>query len=287
MTVKDKVGPYKVVSLIGKGGMGEVYLAVDPKSSRRIAVKVLPNHFVGDKKRGQYLEREVKVAQKLKHPNVIDIYGLHRQNGNGYLIMEYMDGGNLRQYIDNRNLSVYEAINLILKICDGLHYIHNHRFENGRFHSIVHRDIKPENILLSKYGQVKVADFGLSLSDQLWSLRSPRSRAGTPLYMSPEQIRGKSLDVRTDIYSLGLVIYELLAGQLPFKATDTQTYMKMTISKNVKPVPPSYVNKMLPRKLDEITMRSLEKNPAERYQTVAEMILELHRLPPVLKQLSF
>lgn len=201
--------------------------------------------------------------------------------------MEFMDGGNLRQYAEARVLSMYDAINLFLKICTGLHYIHNHRLEDGRFHSIIHRDIKPENILLSQEGALKVADFGLSIAEHFWTLRNVKSKAGTPLYMSPEQIRGKPLDIRTDIYSLGLVIYELLTGQLPYKARNKDEYLKMAISHKIKPAPPSYVNEKIPRQLDEVTMRALEKEPSDRYQTVAEMILDLQRLPPVLKQLSF
>ncbi len=287
MPIEEKVGNYKIISPIAAGGMGRVFLAREETTGRQIAVKVLPEHFLDDRKRSQYLDREVKVAKRLKHPNVIDIYGLHLQNGIGYLLMELMDGGNLRPCIERRSLSLYDSLNLILKICAGLHYIHHHKFEDGRFYSIIHRDIKPENILLSKDGRLKVADFGLSITDDSWWLRGPKSRAGTLFYMSPEQLRGKSLDIRTDIFSLGLVMYELLTGQLPYKTQDKELYARMVVSKKAKPAPPSYVEKNIPRALDEITMRALGHDPADRYQTMAEMILDLQRLPPVLKQLSF
>ncbi len=287
MPIEGKVGNYTIISPIAEGGMGRVFLAREERGGRQIAIKVLPEHFLDNRKRSHYLAREVKVAKKLQHPNVIDIYGLHLENGIGYLLMEFMDGGNLRPLIQSRTLSLYDALSLVLKICGGLHYIHQHKLEDGRFHSIIHMDIKPENILLSQTGQVKVADFGLSIAEDFWSLRSPKSRAGTPFYMSPEQIRGKALDIRTDIYSLGLVIYELLTGDLPYKKQDRELYMKMVISKKTKPAPPSYVEKKIPRQLDEVTLRALEKDPADRYQTIAEMILDLQRLPPVLKQLSF
>ena len=287
MPVEEKVGDYRIISPIAKGGMGRVYLAKQEKTGHDIAIKVLPDHFLNDRKRSQYLERELKVAKKLKHPNVIDIYGLTVQNGVGYLLMEFMDGGNLRQHIKAHNLTLYETLNLILKICEGLHYIHHHKFEDGRFHSIIHRDIKPENILLSTGGALKVADFGLSFAEESWSFRKPKSRGGTPHYMSPEQIRGKPLDIRTDIFSLGLVVYELLTGQLPYKAHDKEHYMKMVISKKLKPAPPSYIDKRIPPQLDIVTLRALEKQPSDRYQTMAEMILDLQRLPPVLKRLSF
>ncbi|GAB4340916.1 MAG: hypothetical protein Kow0099_17180 [Candidatus Abyssubacteria bacterium] len=287
MNAGQKVGNYRIVSPIAKGGMGKVFLAREEPSGRHLAIKVLPDHFLDDPKRAQYLAREVKIAKNLQHPNVIDIYGLHLQDGVGYLLMEYMDGGNLRQHMAAVKINIYSAINLILKICAGLHYIHQHRLADGHFHSIIHRDIKPENILLSRGGALKVADFGLSIAEDFWSLRSPKSRAGTPFYMSPEQIRGKSLDIRTDIYSLGLVIYELLTGQLPYKIQDKELYMKTVISKKVQPAPPSYLNRSIPRQLDEIALKALKKNPADRYSTVAEMMLDLQRLPPVLKQLSF
>ena len=282
MPMAEKVGPFRVISQIAKGGMGRVYLAEHAEKRRHVAIKVLPEKFLTDRKRSQYLERELKIAQKLRHPNVVDIYGLYRENGIGYLIMEYLDGGNLRRHIKSRELSLSDILETILKICEGLHYIHNHKFEDGRFHSIIHTDIKPENILLSKNGRLKVADFGLSLSEDFWGLRKSKSRAGTPFYMSPEQIRGKNLDVRTDIYSLGLVIYELLTGQLPYKEQDREMYMKMVISRKIRPTPPSYIDSNIPRKFDEITMKALKKKTEDRYQTVAEMMLDLQRLTPTL-----
>lgn len=287
MAVGEKVGPFIIISPIAQGAMGRVFLARQEKSGRRVAIKVLPDEFLSDRKRSQHLEREVKITRKLKHPNVIDIFGLHRENGIGYLVMEYMSGGNLRQRMAAQNLKLGDATNLILQICAGLHYIHNHKTEDGRFHSIIHRDIKPENILLSKNAKIKVADFGLSVANNSWRLRNAKSRAGTPLYMSPEQIKRKNIDARTDIYSLGLVIYELLTGRLPYSTQDGKQYMKMALSKSVNPAPPSYINKRIPREYDEITLKALKNSPAARYQTVAEMMLDLQRLPPVLKQLSF
>ena len=267
--------------------MGRVFLAKEEMSGDPVAIKILPDHFLRDRKRSQYLLRELRIAKKLRHPNVIDIYDMVEHDGIGYLAMEYMDGGNLRQHMKSRELSLYDVLNLVRKICEGVHYIHNHKLEDGRFHSIIHRDIKPENLLLTQSGRPKVADFGLSFSDDSWSLRKPRSRGGTPHYMSPEQIRGKPLDIRTDIFSLGLVMYELLAGRLPYKAENKEKYLKYVISTKVKTAPPSYINKGIPSQLDDITMRALEKDPADRYQTMTELILDIKRLPPVLKRMSF
>ena len=280
-SIAERIGPFRIVSPIARGGMGRVYLAEHEKDGRRVAVKVLPEEFLADKKRSQYLEREMKIAKNLSHPNVVKIFGLHRRQGVGYLIMEYLDGGNLRRHIRDQDLGLAGTLGIILKICEGLHYIHNHKLEDGRFHSIIHRDIKPENILLSRNGRLKVADFGLSLSEDSWALRKPKSRAGTPLYMSPEHIRGKALDVRTDIYSLGLVMYELLTGQLPYKVQDREMYMKMVISKKVRPSPPSYLDSKISRQLDEITMKAIGREADGRYQTVTELMLDLRRMSPM------
>ncbi len=287
MPIEDKIGNFRIAAPIAKGGMGRVYLARDERTGCQIAIKVLPENYLEDRKRSQYLEREVSIAKELDHPNVIDIYGLYFQNGIGYLLMEFMDGGNLRQYIKMKRLRLYDALNFILKICAGLQHIHHHKSEDGQFCSIVHRDIKPENILLSRDGSLKVADFGMSMPEDSRRLLGGKSNAGTLLYMSPEQMRHKSLDIRTDIYSLGLVVYELLTGRLPYDTQDKELYMKMTVTRKVKPASPSRINKNIPPQLDEVALRALAKRPADRYQTVAEMMLDLNRLPTVLKQLSF
>ena len=192
--------------------------------------------------------------------------------------MEFMDRGNLRDHIEARNLTIHGIINIAVKICAGLHYIHHHRLDNGRFHSIVHRNIKPENILFSHSGRIKIADIGLNSGEKAWNSRKSNSLGGTLHYMSPEQIRKKPLEIRTDIYSLGLILYELMTGQLPYKKEPKELYMKMTVSKSVKPNPPSYINRKIPRRVDEIVLKALEKNPRHRYQAVAEMMLDLQRL---------
>ncbi|GAG03883.1 unnamed protein product, partial [marine sediment metagenome] len=139
-SIVERIGPFRIVSPIARGGMGRVYLAEHEKDGRRVAVKVLPEEFLADKKRSQYLEREMKIAKNLSHPNVVKIFGLHRRQGVGYLIMEYLDGGNLRRHIRDQDLGLAGTLGIILKICEGLHYIHNHKLEDGRFHSIIHRD---------------------------------------------------------------------------------------------------------------------------------------------------
>jgi serine/threonine-protein kinase len=284
--MEDKIDNYRIISPIAEEGMGRVFLARDDRNDRLIAVKVLPEYLLCDRKNLQHLERAFKAVEKIKHPNILEVYGLLIRKGIGYLLMEFMGGGNLRTHIEARNLNIHRIMNIALGMCAGLHHIHHHKLNNGRFHGIVHKNIKPENILFSNNGRIKIADIGLNGGEKTWNSRKLNSGGGTLHYMSPEQIRRKSLDIRTDIYSLGLILYELLTGQLPYKKQPKEFYMKMTISKNVKPDPPSYINRKIPRRADEITLKALEKNPRNRYQAVAEMMLDLQRLAAGTKVVS-
>lgn len=281
---EQKVGPYKIIRPIGKGGMGRVYLAVDEKKDRSVAIKVLPEHFLEDKEKSEYLRRELQITRELDHPNVVDIFEImefrRKKDGKiqGFMLMEFIDGDNLRNLIEAQDLSLKHALKLCEQICAGLNYIHRHRLRDGRYHTIVHRDIKPENILITKGGRVKIVDFGLSVEEKAFSFLRSTSRAGTPRYMSPEQIKGKRVDERSDIYSLGVCMYELFAGRLPYEGKDRKEIMKMHISRKVKPEPPSTVNPKIPPSLSRIIMTALEKEPEKRFQSVAEMQLALKRV---------
>ena len=282
--LEQKVGPYKIIRPIGKGGMGRIYLAVDEKKDRRVAIKVLPEHFLEDKKKSEYLRRELQITRELDHPNVVDIFEImefrRKKDGKiqGFMLMEFIDGDNLRNLIEAQDLSLRHALKLCEQICAGLNYIHRHRLRDGRYHTIVHRDIKPENILITKGGRVKIVDFGLSVEEKAFSFLRSTSRAGTPRYMSPEQIKGKRVDERSDIYSLGVCMYELFTGRLPYEGKGRKEIMKMHISRKVKPEPPSSVNPKIPPSLNRIIMTALEKEPEKRFQSVAEMQLALKRV---------
>ncbi|MBI5115748.1 serine/threonine protein kinase [Candidatus Poribacteria bacterium] len=281
---EHKVGPYKIIRPIGKGGMGRVYLALDEEKDRYIAIKVLPEHFLEDKKKSEYLRRELQIASELDHPNVVDIFEIlemrRKTDGKlqGFMLMEFIDGENLRTHITAQDLGISRGIALCEQICEGLNYIHRHRLSDGRYHSIVHRDIKPENILIKKDGRVKIVDFGLSTEEKGFRFLRSKSRAGTPQYMSPEQIRGKGVDVRSDIYSLGVCMYELFTGKLPYEGKDKKSTMKMHISSKVKPEPPSSINPKIPPVLSRIIMMALEKDPDKRFQSVAELQLALKHI---------
>lgn len=278
---EHKVGPYRIIRPIGKGGMGRVYLAIDEKKDRKVAIKVLPEQFLEDKKKSEYLNRELEIARELQHPNVVDIFDImelpRKSDGKlqGFMLMEYIDGDNLRKHITDQDLSISQALELCEQICTGLNYIHRHRLKDGRFHSIIHRDIKPENILISSRGEVKIVDFGLSTEEKGFRFLRSRSRAGTPQYMSPEQIKGRHVDERTDIYSFGVCMYELFTGKLPYEGKDRKEIMKMHVSRKIQPEPPSSVNPRVPPTLSRIIMKALEKDPRKRFQSVAELQLAL------------
>lgn len=281
---EQKIGPYRIVRPVGKGGMGRVYLAVNDKEKQKVAVKVLPEHFLDDKKRSEYLERELQIARELNHPNVVNIFDsieLRRKSDGklqGFMLMEYIDGENLRDYIKHRNPSLGQRLDICEQICSGLSYIHRHLLKDGRYHSIIHRDIKPENILITKQGEVKIVDFGLSVEEKTFTFMRSKSRAGTPKYMSPEQIKGKRIDERSDIYSLGICMYEFFTEKVPYEAKDRKEIMKMHVSSKVEPEPPHKVNSQIPLSLSRIIMTALEKDPQKRFQSVAELQLALKRV---------
>lgn len=264
--------------------MGRVYLGIDDKKDRKVAIKVLPEHFLEDKKRSEHLRRELKVARELDHPNVVDVFDIleirRKTDGKlqGFMLMEFIDGEDLRSRIEARDLSLTQRLELCEQICAGLNYIHRHRLKDGRYHSIIHRDIKPENIIITKGGRVKIVDFGLSVEEKAFSFMRSKSRAGTPRYMSPEQIKGKRVDERSDIYSLGICMYELFTGRIPYEGKDRKGIMKMHISRRIKPEEPSKVNPKIPPSLSRIIMTALRKDPEKRFQSVAELQLALKRV---------
>ncbi|RJP72039.1 MAG: serine/threonine protein kinase [Candidatus Abyssobacteria bacterium SURF_17] len=278
---EHKVGPYRIIRPVGKGGMGRVYLAIDDKEDRTVAIKVLPEEFLDDKKRSEYLTRELQIARELDHPNVVNIFDIielrRKEDGKlqGFMLMEFIDGDNLRKHITDQDLSITQGVELCEQICAGLNYIHRHRLRDGRYHTIIHRDIKPENILITRQGQVKIVDFGLSTEEKGFRLFRSKSRAGTPQYMSPEQIKEGTVDERSDIYSLGVCMYELFTGKLPYEGKDRKAIMKMHISRKITPEPPSSVNRRIPPSLSRIILTALEKDPDKRFQSVAELQLAL------------
>jgi serine/threonine protein kinase/Tol biopolymer transport system component len=274
------IGPFEILSFISRGGMGEVYLAHDPRLSRKVALKILPASFTKDVERLRRFEQEARAASALNHPNIITIYEIIKTGTTHVIATEFVEGQTLRQRLAHSRLTLSESLHIAIQVADALAAAHKA--------GIIHRDIKPENIMLRPDGYVKILDFGLAkLSEQSPSL-SPEEAVtmqvrtgsgvvmGTAGYMSPEQARGKEVDTRSDIFSLGAVIYELVAGRKPFEGETPSD----TLAAILKSDPPPIAELMpdAPPELVRIVNKSLRKDREERYQVVKELLIDLRAL---------
>ncbi len=273
------VGPYEIQAPIGTGGMGTVYKALDRRRDLTVAIKVLDRRYDVDRKRRRrdYLGREVLIAASLHHKNIIrmhkDIIEQPDRDGNvrRCLLMEYIDGHNLRRHIVKRDLSLRQMLHICIELCEGLDFLHQH--------NVVHRDIKPENFLFSRDGkQIKIVDFGLSKCDANWRTRWLHEGGGTRRYMSPEQLARKRLDARSDLFSFGITIYELLSGKHPCSGSTASEIVRQIRSSRYRFPPPSEHNPEIPPALDRIVLKALRRKPEHRYQSMTEMLLDLTRM---------
>ena len=262
-------GRYKVERRLGSGGMANVYLAEDQELGRRVAIKILNDRHAHDEQFVERFRREATHAAALSHPNIVSIYDRGEAEGTYYIAMEYLDGRSLKELIVSRGPApVPVAIDYTRQILAALRFAHR----NG----IVHRDIKPHNVLVDSEGRVKVTDFGIARAGAATQMTEAGSIVGTAQYLSPEQARGTAVDQRSDIYSLGIVLYELLTGTVPFTG-DTPVEIAMKhISET--PEPPSAKRPDVPHDLDMVVIRALAKDPAERYQSAEEMDADLERV---------
>ena len=270
-----KVGPYQIEGLLGAGGMGSVFRARDTRLGRAVALKFLSGPFAHSGPSLERFQREAQAISALNHPNVCTVYDIGEEKGHPYLVMEFLEGQTLKQRIAAGLCSNDELLSIGLFVSDGLDAAHSL--------GIVHRDIKPANIFLTKKGIVKILDFGLAkamsatgaaggsegvaIADQ--TLTTPGTTMGTSYYMSPEQVRGEPVDGRTDVFSLGVVLYEMAAGTLPFRGESRTLTFDAIL--NQAPRPPRESSAALPPELEQIILRALEKNPAVRYQTASEL----------------
>ena len=263
--VPSKIGKYDVLGIIGHGGMGVVYKAVDHRLDREVAIKMMTAGFVGDPDLRKRFFREAQSLASLHHPNIVTVYELGDYKGNPYLVMQYMEGETLDTALTNkRKLSLLEKFNIVIQVCNGLGYAHR------RF--VVHRDIKPANIMLEKDGGIKIFDFGIAhVGDQNDSATG--QIVGTPPYMSPEQISGKTVDARSDLFSLGVVLYQLCADHLPFQGENqASTFLKILYD----PPPPLKAHlSSYPPELDAIIGHALAKDPTERFGSAEEFAQNL------------
>jgi len=253
------VSHYTIVEQLGRGGMGVVYLARDKQLDRPVALKFLGSLVDGSEEYRKRFEREARAAAKVNHPNIISIYDISSEQGKAYIAMEYVEGPNLHRYIAQKGaLPAREAVNLIRQACSALQAVH----EAG----VVHRDIKPDNILVAKGGLAKLTDFGLAKGDGT-RLTAANAVLGTPSYMAPEQVMGKEADARSDIYSLGLVLYEALTGKTAFLGKNV-----LERQKSEMPPAPGTIADAIPGPLDALVMKCIAKDPVQRYQSAGDLL---------------
>src|SRR6202795_283065 len=260
-------GRYRILRKLGTGGMANVYLAEDEVLGGRVAIKILNDRHAGAEYFVERFRREAKNAASLSHPNIVSIYDRGEAEGTYYIAMEYLDGRSLKELIvQRRPAPITVSVEYARQILSALRFAHAH--------GIVPSDIKPHNVLVDADGRVKVADFGIARAGAS-QMTEAGAIVGTAQYLSPEQARGTDVDQRSDLYSLGIVLYELLTGTLPFDG-DTPVEIAM---KHLSTVPelPSARRPEIPRDLDLIVMRALAKDPDDRYQNAEEMDADLER----------
>src|SRR5256884_6463905 len=275
-----KLGRYEIRAKIGEGGMGEVYRARDTQLGRDVAVKVLPSTYSVDEQRLSRFEQEASAASALNHPNILIVHDIGSHEGSPYVVSELLEGETLRKRISGAPLAQRRAIEYALKIANGLAAAH----EKG----IVHRDLKPDNIFITKDGRVKILDFGIAKLTQAEGTRSqtdiPTRRVdtgpgvvlGTVGYMSPEQVRGQAVDHRSDIFSFGAILYEMLSGRRAFHRESTAD----TISAILKEHPPdlSETNQRISPPLERLVNHCLEKSPEERFHSARDLAFALEAI---------
>ena len=265
MRIGQTISHYKILAEIGQGGLGIVYKAMDLKLERLVALKLLRPEAIGDPDARNRFLREARAASALNHPNIATIYEIDTWQGRDFIVMEYVAGNTLKQIIHNSAFSIKTCINYAIQIAEALEEAHKH--------NIIHRDIKSENIIITPEGRVKVMDFGLAKIAGSMTKTKPPTTMGTIAYMSPEQKRGDPLDFRTDIWSFGVVLYEMITGELPFKGDYEQAIIYSILSEEQKDI--TELRSDVPKDLIEIVDKALSKNREERFDSVDELLNDL------------
>ena len=269
--IDQTISHYRIIQKLGEGGMGVVYKAHDTKLDRTVALKFLPPHLTKSEEDKQRFIREAKAAAALNHPHICTIHNVEEHDGNQFIVMEYVDGKTLRDHVGafhETPLRVEQALSFALQIAEALAEAHDK--------GIVHRDIKPENIMVDSKNRIKVMDFGLAKLKGTGNLTKSGSTVGTMAYMSPEQVQGQDVDHRSDIFSFGVVLYEMLAGQTPFRGEHEAAMMYSIVNEEPIPIKGDIADQY--PQLIYIIERTLEKDPEDRYQTISDLISDLKRL---------
>jgi len=269
MKIKDTLldNRYRILTKIGVGGMADVYKGEDTLLGRPVAIKILHSNFASDDEFVSRFKREAQAAGKLNHPNIVNMYDVGYDQGMHYIIMEYVDGETLKEYITRHHrLSIDEAVKITIAIGEGLEHAHAM--------GIVHCDIKPHNVIITNTGRVKVTDFGIARAmNTTNTVMYTNSIMGSAHYLSPEQASGKPVDGNTDIYSLGVVLYEMLTGKVPFEGETPIAVALKHVREKV--IPPTRYNPSIPPLLEAVVMKALAKNPTDRFDSISEMMGDL------------
>ncbi|HTE86665.1 MAG TPA: serine/threonine-protein kinase [Dehalococcoidia bacterium] len=266
----QRLDHYEIISELGRGAFSAVYEARDERDGKRVVLKCPDPALLGDQATFERFRREMEIGRLLDHPNIQRAVDAAETRSVPYLVLEYVDGRSFRDYLGrNRRLAAAEAVGFAKQIASALDYAHARR--------IYHRDLKPENVLITPDGQLKLIDFGIAYLQGArrltWKWLS--NAVGTPDYMSPEQIQGGRGDARSDLYALGIMLYEMLAGRTPYQGDNAFAVMDQHL--NAKPSPPSRYNPAVPPGLNGIVLRAIRKDPLERYQSAADLLADLDR----------
>jgi serine/threonine protein kinase len=273
------ISHYRIIRQLGGGGMGEVYLAQDTRLNRNVAIKFLSPKLLQDEQAKQRFMREAQAAATLDHANICLIHEEAEEDNHCFIVMQYVEGETLYHKIRERPLTVRESVDIVIQVADGLAEAHSH--------GVIHRDIKPQNIMITPRGRVKVLDFGLAkiVSGEQTGLSEAETKnwltdfqviLGTVPYMSPEQLKNSPVDARSDLFSLGAVLYECLAGRAPFSGANWVEAAAQLI--HIDPPPPSQFNLHVPLELDCASLKALAKSPEARYQSAIELISDLEKI---------